>query len=59
MAKIDWTKISGETYDWTKTLKPEKPYIHDYTKTFVYKLFLAIPNEEHDKCIVYKNFEEA
>lgn len=59
MAKIDWTKISGETYDWTKTLKPEKPYIHDYTKTFVYKLFLAIPNEEHNECIVYKNFEEA
>lgn len=56
---MDWKNISGEKYDWTKTRKPERPYIHDYTKTLVYKLFLAIPNEAHTESIVYETFESA
>jgi hypothetical protein len=33
--------VSGEYYDWTKTLKPERPWIHDYNKTLVMKFFLC------------------
>ena len=32
--------VSGEYYDWTKTLKPERPWIRDYNQTFVMKLSL-------------------
>src|ERR1700735_1140231 len=39
---------SGAYYDWTKTLKPERPYIHDYSQTLVLKMHLADkqPNEQ-------------
>ena len=29
---------SGAYYDWTKTLQPERPYIHDYSQTLVMKM---------------------
>ena len=49
---------SGEPYDWTRTKKPERPYIHQYHKTLVMKIFLAskLPNQE---CEVYLTFEQA
>jgi hypothetical protein len=34
-------KVSGEYYDWTKTMKPERPWIRDYNKTLVMKFFLC------------------
>lgn len=49
---------SGEYYDWTKTGKPERPYIHDYSQTLTVKLFLAA-KEPNDGCKVYLTFEEA
>ena len=51
-------KISGDFYDWKKTLKPEREYIHDYTKTFTYKLLLADRNRENNGSVVYHTFEE-
>lgn len=59
MNRIDWKKISGEPYDWTKTLKPERPYIIDYTKTLTYKLFLAQRTDGGKKTDVKINFEQA
>ncbi len=50
--------ISGKFYDWKITLKPEREYIHDYTKTFTYKLLLADRNRENNGSIVYHTFEE-
>jgi hypothetical protein len=57
---------SGEYYDWEKTLKPERPYIHKYHQTLVMKIFLAEkrpPVDEHgnpqDPCKVYLTFEQA
>ncbi len=54
-----WKNISGEEYDWRKTLKPERPYIHDYTKTLVYKLYLANALETLDGSEVHMTLEEA
>src|SRR5580704_11907935 len=41
------TDESGAYYDWTKTLKPERPYIHDYSQTLTLGMFLAnkLPDE--------------
>ena len=36
--------ISGEVYDYTVTMKPERPYMHDYDRTLMMKLFLARPD---------------
>lgn len=33
--------VSGRYYDWTKTRKPERPYIHAYDRTLVMKIFLC------------------
>lgn len=33
--------VSGAYYDWTTTGKPERPYIHAYHRTVVFKVFLA------------------
>lgn len=49
---------SGEYYDWTKTKKPERPYIHDYSQTLTVKIFLAAI-EPNDGCRVYLTFEQA
>jgi hypothetical protein len=40
------TDVSGEYYDWTKTMQPEKPWVHDYNKTLVMKMFLCSRNAE-------------
>jgi len=40
----DWKEIAGDDYDWRVTAKPERPYIHDYTKTMTMKMFLAEPD---------------
>lgn len=38
---MNWKQISAEDYDWTVTRKPERPYIHDYTRTMTMKMALA------------------
>ncbi|NGP45269.1 hypothetical protein G4V62_09995 [Bacillaceae bacterium SIJ1] len=39
-----WRRISGDPYDWTLTLAPERPYIHDYTNTLTMKLLMSVPD---------------
>ena len=59
MKNIDWTKISGEEYDWRKTRRPEREYIHDYTSAITYKIFLASRNADGTQTNVVKTFEDA
>ncbi len=44
---VDYRTVSGEDYDWRITRKPERPYIHDYTKSICMKMFLASPEGIH------------
>lgn len=37
-------EVSGEVYDYTKTMAPERPYMHEYDKTMTMKLFMARPD---------------
>ncbi|GKX28810.1 hypothetical protein SH1V18_12900 [Vallitalea longa] len=53
-----WRNISGDFYDWTITKEPEKPYIHDYSKTLCLKLFCSIPDNKGNS-IVACNFQQA
>lgn len=55
----EWRNISGAEYDWKGTLEPERPYLHDYSKTLTYKLYLADPVPTLDASHVYMTFEEA
>ena len=54
-----WREIPDTEYDWRKTLAPERPYIHDYSKTLTYKLYLADPVDTLDASHVYMTFEDA
>jgi len=51
-------KISGDYYDYTKTMKPERPYIHEYDKTLTMKMYLAQPDGKGG-CHVFITFEQA
>jgi hypothetical protein len=51
--------ISGEYYDWTKTLKPEQPWIRDYNKTIVMKFFLCDRDSLGNASKVYLSFSDA
>lgn len=44
---------SGEYYDWRKTGKPERPWLHKYDQTLVMKMFLAERTDEGRGCKVY------
>ena len=59
MTKIDYTKISGEEYDWTVTRAPEKPYIHDYTKAFTYKILLATRSADGKETCIHNTLDKA
>lgn len=58
--------MSGQYYDWTKTKQPERPYIHQYHRTLVMKLFLCWklsndhrgPNKVIDGSNVFLTFED-
>jgi hypothetical protein len=52
-------EISGAWYDWTKTLKPEKPWMHDYSQTVVMKLFLCARDSVGNVKHVYLDFAGA
>ncbi|MFD2115508.1 endo-alpha-N-acetylgalactosaminidase family protein [Paenibacillus yanchengensis] len=53
-----WRNISGNYYDWTITKQPERPYLHDYSKTLSMKLGMANPDQQGGS-IVYCTFEQA
>ncbi len=38
LLKLRSADVSDAYYDWTKTLQPERPYIHDYSQTLVMKM---------------------
>lgn len=38
--------VSGAPYDYTATMKPERPYMHQYDKLMMQKLFLARPDQK-------------
>lgn len=43
----DWEdNISGDVYDYSVTMAPERPYMHAYDKSMLIKLFLARPNAD-------------
>ena len=58
MHEINPADISGEFYDYTRTMEPETPYNYDYSKTLTMKLALAIPDRKGGSK-VFCNFEEA
>ena len=51
--------VSGEYYDWTKTLKPERPWIRDYNQTLVMKFFLCHRDDHGNVRKVYLTFSDA
>lgn len=51
-------EISGEYYDWTKTMQPETPWKHDYNKTLVTKIFLCSRNDKGNVDNVYLKFDD-
>jgi hypothetical protein len=53
-----WREISGEHYDWTASLKPERPWIHDYTKTYVSKIDLAFQNSDKSGTVVCASLDQ-
>ena len=55
----DWKEIPGDFYNWKKTLKPERPYIHDYSKKLTYKIFMAKPTADFSASDVIINYEDA
>ncbi len=52
------TDVSGEYYDWTKTMQPENPWVHDYNKTLVMKMFLCSRNADGNVEKVYLRFAD-
>lgn len=41
--------VSGDQYDYTVTMAPERPYVHDYTNTMFMKMFMASPKMGKDE----------
>ena len=55
----DWNDtISGAPYDYTATMKPERPYMHQYDKLMMHKFFMARPDQKGGSNVGI-NFEEA
>lgn len=52
-------EVSGEKYDWTVTGQPERPYMHDYSKSMMMKLYVSDPNREELSTNVYMTYEQA
>jgi len=51
-------EVSGEYYDWTQTLQPERPWIRDYNKTLVMKHFLCSRDSVGGVQRVYLTFSD-
>jgi hypothetical protein len=50
---------SGDYYDWRKTGKPERPWLHKYDQSLVMKIFLAERTDQDRGCKVHLTFEQA
>lgn len=53
----EWRNISGEKYDWTKTMQPEQPYMHPYHQMQVMKVMMSYPDKDGNPVICY-TFEQ-
>ncbi len=53
-----WDQISGAPYDGEQIGKPEREYIHDYTKTLLMKIFVSEPSATAGISNVSMNFEQ-
>lgn len=51
--------ISGAYYDWRKTMKPERPWLKDYSQTLVMKMFLCSRDSIGNVKQVYLRFDDA
>ncbi|MBS1577120.1 MAG: hypothetical protein JST09_17620, partial [Bacteroidetes bacterium] len=51
--------VSGAYYDWRKTMKPERPWLRDYSQTLVMKMFLCSRDSTGNVKQVYLRFEDA
>jgi len=51
--------ISGRYYDWTKTMQPERPWVRDYNKTLITKIFLCSRDGNGNLEKVYLKFADA
>lgn len=56
--KYKWEEISGAPYDGEKTGKPERAYIHDYSKSLLMKIFVSEPSMSPGGSNVSMNFEQ-
>jgi hypothetical protein len=54
-----FVSIAGDYYDWTATLKPEQPWMHDYSQTLVMKITLCHKDSRGGVGKVYLTFEQA
>ena len=59
IAAADVAEPSGAYYDWRKTGRPERPYLHAYDQTLVMKIFLAEKSNQGKDSKVYLTFEQA
>lgn len=57
LSKESWREISGEKYDWTKTMQPEQAYMHPYHQMQLMKIMLSYPDEKGDPVLCY-TFEQ-
>ncbi|MGD0127267.1 MAG: endo-alpha-N-acetylgalactosaminidase family protein [Terriglobia bacterium] len=55
----DWKQISGDYYDWKKTMQPERPWLHDYSQTLVMKFFIAERDANGNLAHVYMRYDDA
>jgi len=52
-------EVSGEYYDWTKTMQPEQPWVRDYNKTLFFKIFMCTRNDDGTVKNVFLKFDDA
>lgn len=52
-------EVSGDYYDWQRTMTPERPWIHDYSQTLVMKLHLCDRDAEGKVAKVSLTFSDA
>src|SRR5262245_36053766 len=55
----DWKDISGDYYNWKKTMQPERPWLHDYSQTLVMKFYMAERDANGNLAHVYMRYDDA
>lgn len=55
----DGQEVSGKYYNWQVTMKPEQPWLHDYSQTLVMKIHLCDRDSHGNVAKVYLTFSDA